>query len=122
MPFKYKEDKAKYHKEYHAQWYQKNKEKVKTRKKERIKKIREWFIDYKSTLSCEQCGTSHPAVIDFHHKDGYDKLVVSEIIGKHGGSKKLVLEEIEKCRVLCANCHRILHWDTRGQNAPWAGG
>lgn len=120
IPFKDKEVKRQYHKKYHAEWYQKNKEEVCRQKSIRIRKVRDWFVEYKSHLSCEQCGVSHPAVFDFHHKDAKEKeYPVSELISRYGGNKQRVLDEIDKCRVLCANCHRILHWETRGQHIIW---
>lgn len=50
--------------------------------------------------------------LDFHHKDlalkSYNIAAMAR--GKLGeGKKKRILEEIAKCDVLCANCHRKLH-------------
>jgi hypothetical protein len=32
-------------------------------------------------------------------------------LASRGYSQKLVLEEMEKCDVLCANCHKKIHWE-----------
>lgn len=91
-------------------WYQNNKEKVKaaTARSKRVHR-RNW-IDYKRTLSCTHCGLAHPAIIDFHHViRGKDKLSVNKLIAD--GRFAAAFEEIKKCIPLCANCHRILHWD-----------
>ncbi len=52
---------------------------------------------------CELCGEDDPVVLDFDHKR--DKLREVTVIASFGGWSDL-LTEIEKCRVLCANCHR----------------
>lgn len=59
--------------------------------------------------SCSQCGENHPAVLDFHHTDPTEK----EISVSQSKSKKQILSEIQKCIVLCSNCHRKLHWKER---------
>lgn len=70
----------------------------------------EWYYELKNTLKCETCGETHPATLDFHHRDPNEKeMSVSIMIRKFG--KKRVLEEIQKCKVLCCKCHRILHWN-----------
>jgi len=71
---------------------------------------RKWFKKYKNGLSCSNCKINHPAVLDFHHIADDKEYVVSQMIA-HGKSKIKILEEIQKCIVLCANCHRILHYD-----------
>ena len=68
------------------------------------------FEPFYSDFQCETCKEGHPAVLDFHHinddKEGNISRMVSDTI-----SKDRILAEIDKCIVLCANCHRKLHWD-----------
>lgn len=70
---------------------------------------RKWLKEYKTTLFCIQCGETHPACLEFHHRNPNEKKF--EISECGGRSKERVLLEIAKCNVLCANCHRKLHWD-----------
>jgi hypothetical protein len=62
----------------------------------------------KASRGCLQCGERHPACLDFHHRDPGDKLF--EIGSNHYRAAALLSAEIDKCDVLCANCHRKLHW------------
>jgi hypothetical protein len=58
---------------------------------------------------CSACkGSFHPAAYDFHHLDPSKKDfgITSAMIKM---SLQRVLEEAEKCILLCANCHRIEH-------------
>jgi hypothetical protein len=74
---------------------------------QRKRELVRWFYEYKKTLRCEQCGESESCCMDFHHEK--EKIwVVSQCAGK-GWSKKKILEEISKCKILCANCHREFH-------------
>ena len=57
------------------------------------------------------CGFSHPAVIDFHHPEAKGETKVNEYT--RSGQWKRAYEEAEKCIPLCANCHRIHHWNER---------
>ena len=71
-----------------------------------------WYYDYKKTLKCEKCGfDKHPAALDFHHLDPSKKdfKVSKHKITCSEEKKKIILNEISKCIVLCANCHRIEH-------------
>lgn len=68
---------------------------------------RKWINDYKISKGCSVCGyKSHAAALDFDHLERSDKKFT---IGKRLGglSKERLLAEIEKCRILCANCHRV---------------
>jgi hypothetical protein len=76
---------------------------------------KEWFFDYKKNLACMECGANHPAVLDFHHTDPSQKIadiakMVAQLL-----SKDTIKKEIDKCVVLCANCHRVQHWNLRYQ-------
>lgn len=94
-----------------AKYYVKNREYIIAKQRaRRIAALIEWH-DYKLTLSCTQCGFSHPAVIDFHHVVYEDKQNVGELARK--GRVKAAFEEAKKCIPLCANCHRILHYNER---------
>ena len=64
---------------------------------------------------CVKCGyNAHAAALDFNHVRGDKKFNVSQ--DPKVALQKL-LDEIDKCEVLCANCHRIhtyenRHWHT----------
>ena len=95
-------------------WYYKNRMhriEVKAKRKE---KLRSWFNAYKrSECSCEVCGETHPACLDFHHV-GEKRMGVSQMVYM-GFARDNILDEIESCRVLCANCHRKLHYQPSEQ-------
>ena len=57
---------------------------------------------------CARCQGKFPlCCYDFHHKEGEDKNdLVGYLLNKPWS---LVEAEIQKCEVLCANCHRIIH-------------
>ena len=58
---------------------------------------------------CVRCGYSkYPEVLEFHHKDPLKKEFNVSAKG-HCRSWDRVKEEIEKCDLLCANCHREIH-------------
>lgn len=99
-------------KEYMKEWHQKHKERRRQKNRDRIRSLREWLQDYKSTLQCEDCGFAHPAALDFHH-DGDDKDDSVAGLVNRKCSKERILAEIKKCKVLCSNCHRIFHFEER---------
>ncbi|HQU83210.1 MAG TPA: hypothetical protein PKY59_08810 [Pyrinomonadaceae bacterium] len=112
MPFKDEDKKREYQREYKKRWYQKNKLKHIGYVRNYDGKIQEWFREYKKSLSCEICGENHPACLEFHHIDPNQKKF-SVSTRRDRPSMKALLEEIAKCRVLCANCHRKEHWNER---------
>ena len=64
--------------------------------------------EYKANLGCCNCKENDPACLDLHHLDSETKEGnVSDLVKK--GNKNKVLEEIKKCIVICANCHRKHH-------------
>ena len=74
-------------------------------KKYRIE-IRKKILDFLSTKACIDCGETDPVVLDFDHVNPRKKFKsVSKMLSGHY-SWNSVLEEIEKCQVRCANCHR----------------
>ncbi len=74
----------------------------------RRKKIRRMSVEYKGGR-CEICGYDRCIeALDFHHRDtvGKDFSISSK---GYTRSWKRVMEELDKCMILCANCHRELH-------------
>lgn len=62
---------------------------------------------YKLARGCADCGyADHPAALEFDHLPG---MVKSFNIGEKVGTYSLsrIMEELEKCEVVCANCHAI---------------
>ncbi len=69
-----------------------------------------WLDTLKSP--CNLCGESHVACLDFHHRDPREKrFLISRSYFRY--KKETVLLEVAKCDVICANCHRKLHYDER---------
>lgn len=118
IPFK---DKQK-HKEYDAQywinnrekrlkqknrWYIDNREMWKVKMSIARKKIRDFINDYKLSKGCAICGYNKcVAALEFHH-NGDKEFLPNASSGRNIESLK---EEINKCIVLCSNCHRELHY------------
>lgn len=81
--------------------------------RERIKKCRKRFEDYKKTLACQDCNSIDFRVFEFHHLDPKEKEHdVANLTGT-GASLEKIKKELAKCVVLCANCHRIRHYKER---------
>jgi hypothetical protein len=61
---------------------------------------------------CADCGVRYPYyVMDFDHREGEEKLAN---VGYFAFSTEAALgEEVAKCDVVCANCHRIRTWRRR---------
>ena len=112
MPYKDKEVKKAKHQEYSRNHYEANKEAIKAQLNARRKQLRaEWYL-FKSALKCIKCGFSHIAALDFHHTDPSKKDgIVSKLISD--GRFRKAREEASKCEVLCANCHRIHHYQEK---------
>ena len=102
--------KAEKQKGYARAYYERNKEAVKATSKLNAKTYKNKWKSFKATLSCVQCGQNHVATLDFHHVDSTTKEVSVNRLIKNRAYKK-AMEEVEKCIVLCANCHRIHHHD-----------
>lgn len=69
--------------------------------------------EYKSKRGCRKCGDKRFYVLDFHHSDPNEKEFA--ISDKIRNKFETLLPEMEKCDILCANCHREWHYvETQG--------
>ncbi len=111
-------------KEYNRKWreanpealkkyYQTNKERFREHNKNNRKKSREYIQEAKKGKCCSRCGWSeHPCALDFHHTDPSTKHKDIAVMAQTYSIKQ-IQEEIDKCILVCANCHRILHHEQR---------
>ena len=63
----------------------------------------------KEAIGCQKCGDKRHYVLDFHHTDPSvkDDTVARMVSNKNKMGN--IKEEMNKCVVLCANCHREFH-------------
>lgn len=60
--------------------------------------------------ACTECGyNKNLSALCFHHLDSSKKEFKLDTRGIGTRSKKKILEEVEKCILLCSNCHQELH-------------
>jgi hypothetical protein len=112
MPYKDPKVRKDKQKVYAAAHYEKTKEETKKRTKEKRSSFKKEWKAFKATLYCVKCGFNHPAALDFHHEDPSTKTdSVNQLVSD--GRFKAAMEEVKKCVVLCANCHRTHHHDER---------
>jgi hypothetical protein len=91
-------------------YYQRNKEACKAASRKRKLRAAEWLKNYKATLSCIRCGENHPACLQFHHRNPNEKKADLGLAVGNGWNIERIMKEIEKCDVLCANCHLKEHY------------
>lgn len=89
---------------YRKEHYLKNKQKYIDKASAYRIEFKRRFFTWLSTQQCADCENNDFRVLEFDHR--YDKLFnVSEIL--NSCSAKLLWEEVAKCDIVCANCHRI---------------
>ena len=92
--------------------YQKNKERVRirqaNRRKERLGFMHRVALAYGcQNPDCKWNGEFQPHQLDFHHLDPSTKL--KEVAKMESFSFDKIIEEINKCVVVCKNCHADVH-------------
>ena len=92
-----------------ARFREKHKEQIKQKRLAVKRAIMDYIEDFKVSAGCAVCGENYPFALDFHHLDPSEKEAGLSTIQARGWRIERVQEEIDKCIVLCANCHRKLH-------------
>lgn len=87
---------------------EKRKEAVKEVHRNQVKILRNFVQSIKKSSKCAICGDDRWYVLDFHHLSD-KKFTISQKI-QEGCSINTLKEEIAKCIVVCANCHREIHY------------
>lgn len=99
-----------YNKKFSKEHYKVNKAAYIKRAIEYTKKVKlrnkQFLLDYLLKHPCIDCEECDPIVLEFDHKDSKNKIDCVVQLAEDGISIKKLKEEIEKCDVRCANCHR----------------
>ena len=111
MPQKDPEARRKYNSKYSKKWYTKNKKKKKEQsrksRKRAVKRNRKYVETYKLTSPC-LCREKEPCCLSFHHKNGEKLGNISDMVNRGYGLTR-IQKEMDKCDILCLNCHAKLH-------------
>ena len=78
---------------------------VKGKYQERKNLVNEIKLD----VGCAKCGERRPYMLDFHHKDPSIKDTTIARLTSNRNNIEDIQKEIDKCIVLCSNCHREFH-------------
>lgn len=73
--------------------------------------FKHYLVQYKGG-KCEICGYNKcEGALEFHHKNPLEKdIEISKWNFNYTQDINLFLKEVDKCMLLCANCHREQHW------------
>lgn len=95
---------------YKADWIAKNPEAQRGYERKRKAKVRAYIHEAKDK-PCADCGQRHPYyVMEFDHVRGEKKFNIAPVKGARWMcSFQDLVDEIAKCDVVCANCHRYRH-------------
>lgn len=74
-------------------------------KLENIRILKEYSIKHLSSHPCVDCGEPDIVVLEYDHVRGVKRANISFMI-QHSYSLDSLIEEIAKCDVRCANCHK----------------
>lgn len=118
MPHKDPEKSKAYRSKYMREvWYPKNKEKhigYVRRNKERVAAFIENYKRQRSCMDCGFSGKEFPYVLDFDHLcEGAAKKFNVGSWSRSVLSIRAIEQEMEKCELVCANCHRIRTFSKR---------
>lgn len=88
--------------EYQKGYVERYPDRIKVSARKRYRKKREYILKAKD-VPCMDCGKRYPSfVMDFDHRDRATK--ICQVPESRSYSK--LIEEIAKCDIVCANCHR----------------
>lgn len=75
-------------------------------------KLKRFVDEYKKNSGCKTCGYNKCAsALIFHHHQYNKEAKISRLVGSGAGLER-VKKEIEKCNVMCSNCHLEFHYAT----------
>jgi hypothetical protein len=105
--------------EYKRAWNHRNRDQRQSYKRRRTHQLKAQLI-MDMGGKCGLCGLDFDgecsAIFDFHHRDPMAKMFSLNNASLTKYSIQNIRDEMEKCDLLCANCHRLLHWNWKTVN------
>jgi len=89
-------------------YYNENRVKIAERKRKHREKRHQYIQDILVEHGCIGCGTHDLRVLEFHHPNGKEKYYVGQMLTL---SRARLDKEVAECEILCANCHKIEHYE-----------
>jgi 5-methylcytosine-specific restriction endonuclease McrA len=71
-----------------------------------------WYDKQKDEGECERCGEDFGPALSYHHRDPDEKVAGVRVMRETPYSEHTLEDmkaEVEKCALLCQNCHRKVH-------------
>lgn len=95
--------------------FQKRQTEIKTKTKDRN---REFIRSLKENRACQDCGNFfHWTAMDFDHRG--DKIISISTMSVSSYSIEKILNEVNKCDLVCSNCHRVRTYQRGVLNGSW---
>ena len=91
-------------KRYYAEGRAHHRQRTNTLKRQRVAEAQQLVLEYLGTRPCADCGERDPVVLEFDHV-GAKRAEVSMLV-RRGVLPAVLMQEIARCEVVCANCHR----------------
>ena len=88
------------------EWYKRHRAEQQSRNKIQSDTARAFIKQSKEGKACSVCGFNDPICLDFHHTNPKEKDAVIAQAPTRGWSVARIQREMDKCIILCANCHR----------------
>jgi len=95
---------------YQRVYYRNHKPEYIEKNRVRKKKARKYLENLKKVHPCAICGESDSRCLDFHHSIAHEKVAELSQLATDGASIDRLDRELDKCIVLCKNCHAKEHF------------
>ncbi|HVS84664.1 MAG TPA: hypothetical protein VHD91_03445 [Gaiellaceae bacterium] len=100
-------------KAYDRHYWAKNAERRRRQSKEQRRRLLEWHHELKASTPCADCGGRfHPEAMTWDHLPGSEKIAEVSLLIRAGKAIQ-ARKEIEKCELVCANCHAVRSYNRR---------
>ena len=102
----YKEHRQTYHVEHYRKYGDQYRARAKARRTLVRRELQARLIEYMRDKSCIRCGEADIRVLEFDHIDPTTKRLSIARALTYGKPWEYISEEMQKCQILCANCHK----------------
>jgi len=80
-------------------------------------RLQQWTVEYRRHTGCQRCSEADPVCLQFHHSDPEGKTASVGKLISDSAPEAEIREEVSRCIVLCANCHRKEHVEVPDMSA-----